>query len=215
MSQDDWYRSECWTSEIEAVFNARLARSRGQRSEYLRIQALTLVETGKCENALPAIQLATRQLELKEKNIFAAQMHAIIANAYVVLGNTSAAIEAFRYSVEAERNRPYVHGYHYLEFAWFVATNRLVEFYDETIRVIDQNKQDQDLMLPVNQYRFFGALALISEGREEQATTQRLAKSAIQAAERNAGPFRHQPKLGLFRAKRDDILSRLEQLVDG
>ena len=44
MSADDWYRNSDWDAEIEAAFEARLARSRSQKAQYLRIQGSILKE---------------------------------------------------------------------------------------------------------------------------------------------------------------------------
>jgi hypothetical protein len=42
MSSDDWYRNQTWSEDIEAAFNAKLARSRSQKAQYLRIQGSIL-----------------------------------------------------------------------------------------------------------------------------------------------------------------------------
>jgi hypothetical protein len=75
MADLDWYRQESWNHEAASNFEMRLSRARGQRGEYLRIQALTLADTNRTENAGPAIQLAKRHLEQQPEGISAAQMH--------------------------------------------------------------------------------------------------------------------------------------------
>lgn len=62
MASGDWFRRTTWTPREEAEFEQKLSRSRGQRSEYLRLQASTLADTAEPANARTAIELAERYL---------------------------------------------------------------------------------------------------------------------------------------------------------
>jgi tetratricopeptide (TPR) repeat protein len=213
MTDPDWFRNSQWTPEIEQQFEARLARSRGQRGEYLRIQALTLVETLRSECAAPAIALAQRHVELAPTGIGAAQMHAAIAQAFITLGRLEPAVDAFRNAVKSELARPNVRGCHYIDFAWFVATNSLSPHYNEALAAMQQIMQAQDLVLSANQYRYFGALALISADTGDIQNARRMAQSALSAASEERGPFWRLPGFGLVGRQRDVARSRLERLV--
>jgi hypothetical protein len=213
MSQMDWYRQTEWTREIEDEFERRLTRSRGQRSEYLRIQAITLVEQNVPRLALIAISLAKRQLELSPVGISAAQMWATIAKAHITLGQPDDVVDAYRQSIRLEAGRSNVRGNHYIDFAWYVATNSAVELYPEVLTSVDENMQERDLVFPGTQYRFFGALALIAADSGNASEARRMAKSAISAAKSERGPFWRQPLLGLLKGSRDPIRTRLEQLA--
>src|SRR4051794_5471496 len=59
MSRNDWYRQTVWSPAHETSFFQRLARSRSpfHRGQYLRIQALTLAETGQPSNLRVALGL--------------------------------------------------------------------------------------------------------------------------------------------------------------
>lgn len=213
MTQLEWYRQTEWTREIEDEFERRLSRSRGQGPEYLRIQAITLADQHKPDLALAAINLAKRHLGLSEKGISSAQMWAIIAQANVILGRHDDAVNAFRHSILREFERPNVRGYHYVDFAWYVATNSVVELYPEVLAAIGTNMQKQDLVFPATQFRYFGALALIADDSGEQSDSQRMAQKAIDAADVNRGPFWRYPFLGLFSQRKDSVHSRLERLA--
>lgn len=213
MTETDWYRNSQWTPEIEAQFETRLGRSRGQRGEYLRIQALTLVDTLPPENAKVAIALAQRQLDLSPMGINAAQMHAVIAKAFITLCDTACAIDAFRCAVKCEQVRPNVRGYHYIDFAWYVATNCLAAHYDEVLAVMDRTMQKQDLAFPANQYRYFGSLALISADTGDIQNARLMAQNALQASSQKHGPFWRLPKLGLVGRQKDPTRSKLERLA--
>jgi Tfp pilus assembly protein PilF len=213
MSDSDWYRNSEWTHEVSAAFEKRLSRTRGQRGEYLRIQALTLADTLKPEYATSAIGLARRHLELSPKGISAAQMHAKIARAFETLGEVSSAVDAYRSAVELEYQRPNVRGRHYIDFAWFVAVHELIANYDEALLAIEKNMQDSDLVFPVEQYRYFASLALISASLGDGSTAKRMAKNALESAAKEKGPFWRFPQLGLVKDETDAIRTRLKRLV--
>lgn len=213
MSASDWYQNTEWTPAIAEAFEKRLSRSRGQRGEYLRIQALALVESKKSEYAAIAISLARRHLELEPQGISAAQMHAAIAKAFETLGDISSAIDAYRSAVKLECLRPNVRGYHYIEFAWFVAVNELTANYEEVLAVIEKNKQNQDLIFPANRYRYFGSLALISAFLGDAETAKRMAVTALESAAKENGPFWRFPRLGLVTGKTDVARACLNQLA--
>lgn len=214
MTKVDWFRQIEWTSEIEAEFEQRLSRSRGQRSEYLRVQALTLADQNVPSLAQVAINLARRQLELSATGIGAAQMWATIATAYVTLGQRNDALDAYRQSIRLEANRPNVRGGHYIDFAWYAATNSMVEIYQEVLAAIDNNMQERDLVFPATQFRYFGALALIADDSKDRDEARRLAQKAIGAAETKRGPFWRHPFLGLLKNRKDKVQLRLERLAN-
>jgi hypothetical protein len=213
MADSDWYRQESWNHEVASNFEMRLSRARGQRGEYLRIQALTLVETSRAENASPAIELARRHLEHVPEGISSAQMHAVIARAYVTLNDMDAAIVAYRDAVRLEHLRPSVRGCHYLEFAWFIATNTISNLYDEALDAIENNKAEQDLVFPANQYRYFASLALIAADTDDMPTARHMATDALKAASVETGPFWRLPALGILKSKKDFHRQRLQQLA--
>jgi glutamyl/glutaminyl-tRNA synthetase len=213
MADLDWYRQESWTDEAASNFEMQLSRTRGQRDEYLRIQAVTLAETNRTENAGPAIQLAKRHLEQQPEGISAAQMHAIMARAHVTLHDNDSALAAYLDAIRLEHARPNVRGCHYLEFAWFVATNCISGLYDEVLKAIANNKDDKDLIFPANQYRYFASLALIAADSDDMTTARRMAKNALKATSVDTGPFWRLPALGIFNSTKDINLQRLQQLA--
>lgn len=209
----DWYRQIAWTEQNESEFERRLSRSRGQRSEYLRIQAVTLADQDLPHLAPVAIKLAKRQLELSPAGISAAQMWATIAKGCITLGRFDEAVEAYRQAVRLEGARPNVRGYHYIDFAWYIATNSAVALYPEVLAAIDENLHEQDLIFPVNQYRFFGALALIAADSGDRAEASRMARNALTSVETKQGPFWRLPLLGLMQRRTDFIRTKLEKLA--
>lgn len=213
MTDTNWFRQESWGNEIAANFEARLSKTRGQRGEYLRIQALTLVATCNVKFAAPAIELAQRHLVLQPTGISAAQMHATIGKACEMLDDKLAALNSYRRAVELEHARPNVRGYHYLDFAWFVVANAMTSVYEEVLSAIAGNKEDRDLIFPANQFRYFAALAFISDDTGDAPNAKRMAELALEAESTKTGPCKRFPSLGIFKSKKDAFQRRLEQLA--
>lgn len=199
MSNEDWSRRETWTAEDEVQFETKLSRSRGQRSEYLRIQAGTLAETREPAVARPAIRLATRYLDENPGGIFRAELLLTIATASATLGDLDAALRAYRDAVDAQRRRPNVHAMAHLHLAWFVATNHLDAAFDETLTLLEATLADDGLVLPYWQYRYFAAVAVMSSALGDATVAADMARRAIEAAEIERGPFWRHPNLGVAR----------------
>lgn len=168
MTQPDWFRHTTWTAEDASAFEEKLARSRGQRSEYLRIQAWTLADTRDPANAAPAIELAERFLCENPKDGTRASTLVTAALAETTRGDLEAAVEYYRRAVEVERTTRQMRIRAYLEFAWFVVIHGRTDLYSEVLAAINSNFERQDLVFPMTQYQYFGALALISSERGER-----------------------------------------------
>ena len=196
MKTREWFRRRTWSAADEANFERKLARARGRRSEYLRIQALTLAETEDPSLAGPAIALANRQLQEDPDGIFRAQVLCTIARAYASKGDVAGAVDAYRRAVRAEEERG-VRCCAYLQFAWFAVNRDLKEFYEEVLGMMDSSMKDGDLVFPAAQYQYFGALALISRATGDSENAARMARSALEAAMKQQTPFDRHPAVGL------------------
>lgn len=210
---DDWFRRRTWSSQDEAEFRARLARSRGSRSEYLRIQAYTLAAAADRAVAPAAVDLARQYLRENPNGIFQAQAFLSIATASSTMGDADAAVRAYRDAIEAERRCPNVRVIAYLEFAWFVAVRTMVELFDEALELMESAFDPQDLLLPFHEYRYYGALALIASAQGDRELAETTARRAMEAARVERGPFRDHPGVGVVRVEDDVAHQRLRKLA--
>lgn len=213
MTTTDWYRHERWDQEIALQFEARLARSRSSRGEYLRIQAYSLAATREAGSAGPAIELAKRYLILEPDGYAAAQMYATMALAHETQGDRAAAVAAYRDATRLEQEKSGVRGYYYLDFAWFAASHGLSDFYEEVLSAMAASRKEQDLMFPINEYRYFASLAFIAADAGDSSAAARMAGNALLAASRTAGPFARLPGAGLCGPTDDVHQERLERLA--
>ena len=197
-SSRDWFRRSTWSAEDEADFFARLRRSRGRKTEYLRLQALTLAETKDQSLLSVALDLIDKALTDSPDNFHLAALYFQRAECLVALGKAREAILAFRASLQARRELPNVVDMAYLEFAWTVARLRLTSHYDEVLEVLREFGEQSDLAFPANAYRYFGALALIASERSDRIAARDWAKDALAAAAEARGPFARHPTFGVL-----------------
>jgi hypothetical protein len=117
----DWYRCTDWSEQSEAEFFRRLKRARGQNPQYLVIQALTLVGTGRLELAATALNLIKLFFEDHCEKYFASNAFQVKAEALLMLDRTEEAFEAFEGALVARRELPNVVNNAWLDYPLAVA----------------------------------------------------------------------------------------------
>jgi hypothetical protein len=85
-------------------------------------------------------------------------------------------------------------------------------YYDEALSVM-QEFFDPCAALPTVLYRYFGALAFITQGLRDQLYAARAAKNALEAAATQTSPFARHPGVGLVQSPDPRILARLQTLA--
>lgn len=210
-ARDDWYRKTSWSVADAAEFEQRLGKSRGQRAQYIKLQAWHLAETGNARLAAPAIALAMRYLEEDPRGFHEVEAHLIVAEANVTLGNTTDALEAYRAAVEAESRSRGAKCCAYLAYAWFAVTNNLTEEFDDVLKAMD-SMEDGDLVFPLSQYKFFASLALISSEQGDRTNARRMAQNALEAEAKTA-PFARHKNVGVVKNFDPSVRKRIRQLA--
>jgi glutathione S-transferase len=94
----DWFRNTNWNAEIAAEFERRLKRSRTQKGEYLRIQALSLADT----HPSVALELSDRFLALPKPNGLASVLN-IRARALVAVKRVAEATSTYERVLQVEK----------------------------------------------------------------------------------------------------------------
>jgi tetratricopeptide (TPR) repeat protein len=186
----------------EQDFFTRLKRAR-RKTEYLLIQAQTLVRTRVPAHAKAALHLLDLLLTQHSDPFHLSNAHLARAEALVALGRLPEAVDAFRAALQARREMPNVVNYAYLEYAWTIARLRAREHYEEVLACMQEFLESSDPAFPVNAYRYFGALALIADDLQDSAEARHQAMQAISAASVKKGPFSRHPDFGTLNP--DDI----------
>jgi hypothetical protein len=210
-TRDDWYRKETWSAADAAEFERRLSRSRGQRTQYLKLQAWHLAQTKKPSLADAAILLANRYLAEEPNGFFEVEAHLITAEAKTTLQDFPGALQAYRCAVKAETRKRGRRCCAYLAYAWFAASNGLSEEFDDVLKSMESMEQ-ADLVFPMSQYKYFGALALISAEMQDCENARHMARNALEAAIKSA-PFRRHRAVGIVSGIDSVIQKRISQLA--
>ena len=208
----DWFRKASWSKADSEDFETRLSRARTtSRPQYLRIQAVHLFETGSKELIGVARVLAKRVTSEYLDDIQTGPAHHLLGQCHEALGAFPAALDEFRLAVDWEVQVPTVRTDAYLDFAWLVARQRLVEQFPEAVDLL--TRFEDRPVFPIQRYRYHGALAIIADERSDREVAHAAAHAALLAARETSSPFRFHPALGLFKPTPDDMRKRLEALA--
>jgi hypothetical protein len=187
MPKDEWFRRETWSREDQAEFERRLARSRpASRAQYLRIQAVHLRQTRTPELLRVALTLLDRVVTEYPEDLQAALALTDRAECLLALGEWSAATEAFRAAVDAEKTFPSVRTDAYLSFAFDVVTRNDRTLFDEVSRVC-RTHASEPRPFPVQQFRWHAVQALLADAEQSTEVARTEASAALAAAAASEG----------------------------
>ncbi len=209
MGDEDWFRRTNWTDRDQIEFFERLARSRGlsNKSQYARIQALTLQNAGLFAESLALLDRLFKDWP-DPFQMASARMQQ--GQCYAAVGQIPAALGSYRAAIELEKENPgWTTGVR-LEFAWTVVTRKLEEMYSEAMVALDA---DIPLGFPIQEYKYAAAHALIYDGLGKHDAAKRFARSALDAAAKTESGFRNHQRLGLVDAVDGETHERLLKLA--
>lgn len=171
----DWYRNTQWNAEIEAAFEAKLARTRGQKAQYLRVQGSTLKDS----HPEVAIRLLTRCTEAGEPMFVA---HALLdtAHAHYRLGDVDSALGTLQEVLEQQRREPRYQTSAASDYPFLTALHGRREHYDYALELL---AHDGEALFPTMTFEQEAARAIILSERGEHAHAQAAAVIALAARE--------------------------------
>lgn len=212
MSREDWYRQTEWSSARAAAFAARLTRSRSasHRAQYLRIQALTLAETGTPENLVHALTLLEHIFVQYPDEFDVPMAHLQAARCHDALGDLPGAIRHFEAAVEARNTRPNIDTGVALEYPWFIVRHALADRYTRALEVLAEVRA----VFPYQRFRECASRALIAAHYGEQASARASACAALEAANAQQSPFPRHSNIGLVGASDRKWVGRLVELAE-
>jgi tetratricopeptide (TPR) repeat protein len=188
-----------------------LSRARKHnRAQYLRIQAVHLARVGKYREALELLDEFIRDYS---HDIGIAQAHCQRAEAFCKLGQADSAIEAYRASLDVQRTRRTVQTQAWLDFPWFILQQGLKHLYDEAARILEEFGDGYVFGLPIEEYRYFGAKAMLADHLGNADDAMAFARKALTASVAKRSRFQFHPSLGLVRSPHEEILKRLRRLA--
>lgn len=212
MANKDWFRKESWSPVDEADFFAHLKRARTpfNKAQYLRVQALTLSDTGNLDHARTAISLAQRCLnEFPGEFWQIARCHKIIGDCNATIGKIEDAITAYMECFEAQRKFPNHLTNAPIEFAMLVVNHKLVEFYDQAVEILNEYKRSNHF--PIHQFQHWGCLSIIARESGSDSDARLFAGFALDAAKQVHSGFTHHPTIGLVADRTSEFFKRIEE----
>lgn len=215
MGREDWYRRTSWSSDDQQAFFERLNRSRSDhtKSQYLRIQALSLQDTGKRAHLAAAIELLDQMFSECPQRHELASAHMQKGQCLLALGFVDDGLEELRKSLAAMRAHPNVRCMTHLEFGWAVVQHKRRDLIDETHDVLEEFRSESDFLFPVHTYRYFGVVAIIADWLGDSEHAARFAFRAMEAADRDHSGFSRHPRFGLVSEPSGRIHRRLRRLA--
>ena len=180
----DWYRRKTWTKTDEDEFFAKLGRARKDgRAQYLRIQAVNLIDTKEAIQLAAAEMLLNKILaEYPENRIEKSSTLNALGEIYKLRKDFDKALGYFKQSLDFEKEFPNVRTSAYLNFSEIVVQAEKTAFYDEVENLLTDEIQKETLKFPFQNYIIYSVLAIISDFKEDLAK----AKYYFELAESNA-----------------------------
>jgi hypothetical protein len=209
-----WAERTTWTTEDQADFHAHLKRARRvNRADYLIRQARALAESDWPNGNMIALDLLAAAAELGITNFRRPGFHQLQAQCLIRTERLDAGLTQYDAAFTAQRLVPNVRCGVHLEFAWLIAVRRIAERYPDAVERLEEFTDTSDLLWPINQYRYFGALALISDALGDRDGARRWAGDALAAAGRSESAFPRHPKLGLVDQPESGVYNELLRLA--
>jgi tetratricopeptide (TPR) repeat protein len=133
-----------------------------------------------------------------------------LATCHLTLGDTAAALQAFRRALQVEQKFPNVRTQAAIELPWVIATRGLESEYAEALSVL---AACEPAPFPIMRYKLHGASAvmLASTGRVAEAAEH--ARAALHAAQATESGMRNHKRLGLVPDLNSDVANRLRVLA--
>lgn len=117
MAREDWYRRQTWSEDDQRNFFDRLKRSRGDynKAQYLRIQALYLLESGLYREAVRLLTMLREQYPHEDSQETSAFLQK--AECLWAIGDRPGSFEAYGKALTAQRRHPNSRSFVALSFA--------------------------------------------------------------------------------------------------
>lgn len=206
MGSEDWYRSEHWDAEVEAAFNKKLARSRSQKAQYLRIQGSILKET----HPDAAIRLLQRCIEEGDE-FHIAHAHFETAHARYVQGDVDGALVSLEATIEQQVRQPMFRTSAAYDYAFLVALHEKVERYDQALDLLESEGPGFFASMT---FEAETAKALIFSSRDLGGQAQQAARKALAAGAVEIGWIPGHPDVGVVPVLEVPLFDRLRRIAD-
>ncbi len=204
----DWFRRKTWTKTDEEEFFVKLGRARKDgRAQYLKIQAIELVETNDPELLKVAETLLNKMLlEYPEDNFNKSSALHTLGDIYRQFGDFEQAIIYYRQALDFEKIYPKVTTQSYLDYSELVIKTGYTDLFDQVESIL-LNRQ-MDILFPIEKYKVNSILSIINNYKNEQDRAKYFADLAERSANAETSGLKYHKYLGVV-TNRDTWLDNL------
>lgn len=204
----DWYRHKNWSKSEEDFFFLKLARARkDSRPEYLKIQAIELIETERPQLLEVAEGLINKLfVEYPEDRFNRSSSLVALGNIYQLKGNFDKAIDYYKQALDFELVYPQVKTQAYSYFAELVVKTKKTEFYDFVEKTITERVNNA--LFPIEKYKGYSILSIIYSHRSDFEKATYFEALADQNANAETSGLRYHKHLGVVK-ERDSWVDKL------
>lgn len=169
----DWYRRKTWTEKDEIEYFAKLGRARKEgRAQYLKIQAIELIET-KNKNLLTVAEALLNKIltDYPDNKFERSSTYNNLGVIYKLRDNYETALHYFQKSLDYEKEYPKVITTSYLDFAETVIRAEKTELYESVFQLLSKKLNENSFTFPNQYYITYSVMSVISmhKGEFEQA----------------------------------------------
>lgn len=206
----EWYRRKTWTKIDEEEFFAKLSRARKNgRAQYLKIQAIELVDTQNKELLIVAETLLNKMLtEYPDDNFNKGSALHTLGDIYKINGDYKLAIDFYRKALDFETIYPNVRTQAYLDYSELVVKTNKSELFNEVKKILLERYSG--LMFPIEKYKVNSILSILNKVKGHQAKARQYADLAEQFAMAGTSGLTYHKYLGVVQ-ERDNWLDSLVQ----
>ncbi len=206
----DWYRRKNWTQVDEDEFFKKLGRARKDgRAQYLKIQAIELIETKDLKLLKVAEDLLNKMLSDYPDDNFdkGSALHAL-GNIYKVTGNFEQALNYYKQALDFEKIYPNVKTLAYLDYSELAIKSGDIGSYDEIETILLERYPR--LLFPIEKYKVNSLLSIINKQKNRDEQARYFADLAEQNADDETSGLRYHKYLGLV-TEHDSLLEELKK----
>lgn len=193
----DWYRKKTWIKEDEEHFFAKLNRARKtSRAQYLKIQAIELIETKNTKLLDIAEELLNKMLtEYPEDKFNRSSALNSLGEIYELRNDYEIALSYYKKSVEFEKDYPNVQTQSYLSYSEINIKLKNTDKYDQIRKMLEPKLQES--IFPIQKYKISSILSIIHSHNDEFEKAKEYQKLADENANSETSGLRYHKYLGI------------------
>jgi hypothetical protein len=213
VAEPDWYRAPTWAAAAGDTFEQRLRLARPyNRPQYLRIQAVTLLESGDPHDRQAAIALLHRLLDQYPEHFEVPFAHELLAQAYRAEGDLALAEHHLRHCMATwPPSRSGTTGLADLTLAELLVEGGDPAGFREAAALLDASELASHLVFHAQVFRYYLVRARLAD-RVGDPRRRAYAQHALQVAAITTPQFPRHPDVGLVHTSAA-VLAELREIA--